>query len=203
MKLVKCKPCKGTGVHQGITCKDCRGEGHVLAKKPGPQKGVRHGGRAVGTQNKRTGLRTMLRQIMETPEGKSLIGEAVKNDLLPATRSERTMIEMGEQLAESLFGIVTKYNNRVVDLSRDQLPATAGELSDAERKLEKFVRMTMLVVSTIAPYRFPTFKAIVMREIPPPPADTGEVIDLMREGGDQSSAAATYMRMVRADPKVA
>lgn len=158
----------------------------------GKPKGLgRSGGRTKGTPNKATQYKQMMADVLASPEGRVLLGEAMRTVQQPAKGTKRAIDVLREMmlLAGSLVAIYQP--------TRDE----AGKVTVAEpQKLETYLTLCARTAADLARFESPTFKAIAVQEVPQQPAEHADgdakVIGSIRKRSQQD-AAAVYMRLVR------
>lgn len=161
----------------------------------GAKPGERRGGRASGTPNKRTLTKRFLAEILETAEGKALIGEAIKHH--QPKMSGKKAIEVLDTLMNLTMGLVARHQPRP-NQSGQETNVTADE-----GKFREYLGLATTAAKELAKYQSPTFKAVAVQEVPPPPSLPDGRVSNMMEARTQQDAAAAYIRLVRNDTKAA
>lgn len=154
-------------------------------------RGMKTGGRTAGTPNRATLQKQMIREVLESSEGRALMAENM--------RAMQQAPKGGKKAVDVLRELML-LSHTLVGMNQPRRDA-AGELivENADR-LQQYLAIAVRASSELARFESPTFKAIAVQEVPPPPAahadGDAKVIGSIRKRSQQD-AAAVYMRLVR------
>jgi len=166
----------------------------------GRGKGLpRTGGRSKGTPNKATQYKQMMAEVLASPEGRVLLGNAMRT-AQQAPKGQQKAIETLRELM-ALGRTLVALNQPI-----KQPDGTTVLPDDRHEKLQVYLPIAVRAAAELAKYESPTFKAVAVQEVPPAPeerpGDGAQVVGSLSKR-TQQDAAAVYMRLVRNDGKAA
>lgn len=163
----------------------------------GAAPGERRGGRTKGIPNKATVVKKLAVEALSSKEGKEAVVEAFAKATMTGNgvlkvRGKRA-VEILDDIAKMFLGLAAQYQPRPDPVTKQE----TNQKADVDR-FALYLGQAQRAAAALAPFQDPTFKAIAVQDVPPPPKenDGAQVIDSMAKR-TQQDAGEVYARLVR------